>query len=710
MWCSSCKIINLEMFSLCHSSFLAAESPPEPCDILTDPSLVTITLTSTNLRDQLAERSLVLTPDNPVIAIGRASKSPKKGLVGAVDNAWFDSPVMSRDHAQIVFDPPLKVCHLLLSSGNYIDIFQSISIEDIGSMHGTYLNNKRLYNGEGIRLINGDTLILGAEVKRGSEIYPACVFKVKYEFGPYHTNSTFRLPDPSDIDEEEDYRLSEDELDVPPITVVRTSIFGTRIETPISLDSPVPSQVAPQIESAADFKISMACPPIDEPVLSQAAPSQVPAPIAALQTPSRTFSVPIIDLDTDEDDEPYSSEDEHQSVVASDSDSSEPDEDSGVEVPDSPSEGHREDDRFDLNDYDIDETDESEGSPDDSAPAPMFTSDDEQAANPACQFESSDGEDNQSELSLSEAGREGIQALFEDGLLAKDGSPDLDDSNTQQIPVLDGSNNKIAKPSSEQPPMGFFTVSSSRPESARVLRQPSPSDAAMVKPATATPSTLTKTSTPLTSEWQGFGTASYEDKTRKTAFFEARLHNKAVFESVAGTSTDWTEPTLDRTFTTAQPLSYLYDHSQAPPIPQRDVKPELDMTSAVTFNKSREALVASDNIIAPGSRSGLSIRDIIEVPKKRKAEEISDVDSDEEVRMWASSPATNNEKPVTNVCEVVPIALRPALVSGVPEGRPIKRFKRFAERLGYAAIGGAAVGAGLFSVLVATAPDFLYYP
>jgi len=42
-----------------------------------------------------------------------------------------------------------------------------------------------------------------------------------------------------------------------------------------------------------------------------------------------------------------------------------------------------------------------------------------------------------------------------------------------------------------------------------------------------------------------------------------------------------------------------------------------------------------------------------------------------------------------------------------PITRAPKRMKRFVEAVGYAALGGAAVGAGLFSVLVATAPDFL---
>ena len=50
----------------------------------------------------LPERRIVLSQAAPTQQIGRASKVSTKGLTAAVDNAWFDSPVMSRDHAQIV--------------------------------------------------------------------------------------------------------------------------------------------------------------------------------------------------------------------------------------------------------------------------------------------------------------------------------------------------------------------------------------------------------------------------------------------------------------------------------------------------------------------------------------------------------------------------------------------------------------------------------
>lgn len=50
------------------------------------------------------ERILRISRDTPVVPIGRASKSLNKGLKGAIDNAWFDSPVMSRNHAELYLE------------------------------------------------------------------------------------------------------------------------------------------------------------------------------------------------------------------------------------------------------------------------------------------------------------------------------------------------------------------------------------------------------------------------------------------------------------------------------------------------------------------------------------------------------------------------------------------------------------------------------
>jgi hypothetical protein len=140
------------------------------------------------------------------------------------------------------------------------------------------------------------------------------------------------------------------------------------------------------------------------------------------------------------------------------------------------------------------------------------------------------------------------------------------------------------------------------------------------------------------------------------------------------------------------------------------------MTSAAEYNKSKATAATTK------SRSGLSITDIIEAEStvhhakslKRKAEDISDATEDE-LRIWANNTSSTNESPGSSeiavlkseaaVSSEVPEASDPA--SQAPENRPVKRFKKLFENVGYAALGGVAVGAGLFSVLVATAPDFM---
>ena len=108
-----------------------------------------------------------------------------KGLLGAVDNAWFDSPVMSRNHAQINIDVEGKVCSSTELSNSKADKWQNITIQDIGSMHGTYLNGVELSRTTPIAINDGDVVVFGAEVRRGPETFPACKFQVHYQFVPY---------------------------------------------------------------------------------------------------------------------------------------------------------------------------------------------------------------------------------------------------------------------------------------------------------------------------------------------------------------------------------------------------------------------------------------------------------------------------------------------------------------------------------------------
>lgn len=70
---------------------------------------VVIKLTADENIKDLRKRTITLTQGNDTLQIGRASKVTTKGFVAASDNAWFDSPVMSRDHAEIIANIDEKV-------------------------------------------------------------------------------------------------------------------------------------------------------------------------------------------------------------------------------------------------------------------------------------------------------------------------------------------------------------------------------------------------------------------------------------------------------------------------------------------------------------------------------------------------------------------------------------------------------------------------
>lgn len=62
---------------------------------------VVVTLTPVYSPDTLPFRSLTFLSNSNTVPVGRASKSETKKLVPNHDNGWFDSRVMSREHAVI---------------------------------------------------------------------------------------------------------------------------------------------------------------------------------------------------------------------------------------------------------------------------------------------------------------------------------------------------------------------------------------------------------------------------------------------------------------------------------------------------------------------------------------------------------------------------------------------------------------------------------
>lgn len=751
-----------------------------------------------------AERILLLEPGSPTAPIGRASKSISKGLFSAVDNAWFDSPVMSREHAQLTMNGDDK----------------TITIQDIGSMHGTYLNNIELPRNVPSTLNNGDIVVFGAEVRRGPETFPACSFRINFEFTEKKTANTFAFPESSDIEdaEGEDYDFSEDE---------NIGRHQQSSEDDVSFESPSPkvSKISDAIDLTRD----------DSPDVSMSNQIDLTGETSSEKNLMDMLAGRANDIDHDadstaiglyagnkpilvetEDEEGGFSSDSSELSNGASNDSDDSEDSDGCleqELSDASEDSEDESEDIAIDTYDIESVHDYSDADVEEAPAASNIIRFAQATHDSptillsdirtrTQFPESvaddEDDDNESDLGLSEAGEAGLRALFDDGLLENDArldsenEPDSEpehDSEAVDIPSLvaeiENAESATAPTTTQAsiPPLHLATEHSASYATQQVftgdklgisypsMRQPSPSDAAMVKSAIPPQQNTYPTGV---CEVGTFGKSTAQilgDKTGKSAFFEAREANKAKFNEEAkkpklnfdGPSASSPPFKLPRNsgfgysftpatsvpagsqnvrrvgfgfgsgfgsnskftslpkpaFPTREPCSFL-DKPDENPIPARTPSPPLDMTSAYSFSVSK----SSTPPITPAQLNsrGIKINDIIDTSAtpqrplrlKRKADEISDA-TDKELRIWAKSSSSSNPSKVAT--DIIPteaevaaetvIAQPVSSNAVVSEGRPTKRIKKLLENVGYAALGGVAVGAGLFTVLVATAPDFL---
>jgi hypothetical protein len=155
------------------------------------------------------------------------------------------------------------------------------------------------------------------------------------------------------------------------------------------------------------------------------------------------------------------------------------------------------------------------------------------------------------------------------------------------------------------------------------------------------------------------------------------------------------------------------------------------MTSAYQFSLSKKAQSGHaklyiSNIIEQEPESANDPEPIPEAKQilefessptlKRKAAEISLLTPEEEETEPVSPghqppavPERESMESAVNETEVPePIPQPPVVAHGdaAPEVRAPKRLRRFAEAVGYVALGGAATGVALLSTLIATAPSF----
>jgi len=512
---------------------------------------VTLTLTALNGDLSIAERVLTLNSKSKTIPVGRASKSVTKGILGAANNAWFDSPVMSRNHATIDF--------------NSEDM--TVAIKDIGSMHGTYLNDIELPKNTPTIITGNDVLVFGAEVRRGSEVFPACSFQVTYRSTPYKSHpvsaNTYTCPE-SDVEEDGDENydeFSEDDLDLDDRENLSSSEDDVSIDPSIELLSTKKSKASDAIDLTGDdyLRNSMS----NHVDLT----GQTTAELGMMDTVSghavdsddhehqagivmHAGSRPIV-LDSEDElyneDADFSSDldDQEEEIASADSDRAriyaifeDNSEISDSQIEDS------------VDDSDVEDSDAGLELAEPISPIPVTISGltryalatDEDPiihlskVRTRLELPDSDGEDDESDFSLSEAGVEGMKALY--AASSSLPAPDWEDENETGIVQPDDPSTRVfftsaldLGSSASSIPKNVTEASPAvqqdllRPVS--IARQPSPSDAAMVKSAFL-PRKVGIYDLGQTDEYspQALG-----EKSGKHAFFAAREVNKAKFGS-----------------------------------------------------------------------------------------------------------------------------------------------------------------------------------
>ncbi|KAI0152818.1 hypothetical protein GGR57DRAFT_159005 [Xylariaceae sp. FL1272] len=171
---------------------------------------ITVVLSERGDSKTVAERHIVLSRDHPTVPIGRASKVLTKGFVPAKDNAWFENPVMSREHAEL---------SVVLDNQESPAVY----IQDVESFHGTFympndgLNQeRRLQPRQRQKLVTGDIIRFGIDIFRhNSGSFPPCCVDVLIEDMDIKADQRappvelpkpgFSVPD--DIDDEDDEDL-----------------------------------------------------------------------------------------------------------------------------------------------------------------------------------------------------------------------------------------------------------------------------------------------------------------------------------------------------------------------------------------------------------------------------------------------------------------------------------------------------------------------
>lgn len=209
--------------------------------------------------DDFPSRVFSLTPDKPTLAIGRSSKKGSGEYCAAHDNAYIDSPVVSRQHAQFQIVGP-----------------NALYLVDLGSLHGTLVDNVRLKKDVPYACSSGAVVTFGSMVTHGLVTFPARSFRISCCWRPWSMpgtrstflSTTFAVPDES----------SEDEANYePPVSFAGT---GNILNQKSTFSSPVP-----QISTIGKNNAALQTPCSDNDISSSCAVTPSQAPMSAIGEP-----------------------------------------------------------------------------------------------------------------------------------------------------------------------------------------------------------------------------------------------------------------------------------------------------------------------------------------------------------------------------------------------------------------------------------------
>ncbi|KAL8418107.1 hypothetical protein RB594_001649 [Gaeumannomyces avenae] len=614
-----------------------------------------VTLTDTSKSATNAQRLIRVTRQNPIIRFGRASKTQAKGRVAADNNALYDSPVMSREHAELIADVDAK----------------TLAVLDVGSTHGTFLNGSDhpITKNTEHAVKTGDKIRFGIAINRDRDAFTPITVELGYEFTSRCGPVTFQVPDDSaDEDAQADHIDLTQEEDADIVDLTSEVACSPSLSKHIDQAAPSPSRerFAAPSESTDDqvsgFTSGLETRPS---IIEGALNGEIGSAVSNTISPAHEeIGCPTV-LSDEEADAVYG--------------------EVGKQTGDSGLDSELEIDTDMDADMEVDMEVDMEAEMD----SEMASSDDE---------DYSDQESSEGDSGSGDSGSDinDLYAWDEDS--HNDNSESVEDmigvgvwpysplfQTTSSNPLAVETRCPAATPFQVEPPYVEVGI-----PSAIALRAPSPSDAAlirrpMVAPAPALAPVTAPAPVPAPVHTHEEFLAARQDNKEKLINTNRQIPGPIISQSLVGQL----EP-LPLLTQPAGPFSALLNDES--------------VNSAFTYEKKKQDVSAT------------GLKEQPRVSPKRKAAEISEASNKELDEMGCGGPKEHQDSHSAQANPAPPQApsLDQALTLPVleqsnvslDEPRPIKRLRRFASSVGIAAIGGITVGAVVFGSLAATCPAF----